>query len=242
MYFLGILESRKERYQVSIRTPSILAESNLGNKGMHGWCLVFSAFRYNLGSQGQGQNPENTVGVVDRGQRELTGNPLIPPAQAPQFPPPGFIDNPAVSILRGPQGELGPPQGPVPADGPNSLIPPPGPFPGGLPKDFNQQGSPPFPGNYYPQPGSYYPRQGPPIGNSGPQGPAPGDVFVPGGFNAQAAGGIPGTYDPLDPSEYGTQFFNRALQTRLKYHFYHCQVARVLSAHSAHDLCLQTAI
>ena len=232
MYFLGTLESRKERYQVSIRTPSILAESNLGNKGMHGWCLVFSAFRYNLGSQGQGQNPEDTVGVVDRGQRELTGNPLVPPAQAPQFPPPGFIDNPAVSIPRGPQGELGPPQGPDPADGPNSLIPPPGRFPG----DFNQQGSPPFPGNYYPQPGSYYPRQGL------PSGPSPGDVFVPGGFNAQAAGGIPGTYDPLDPSEYGTQFFNRALQTRLKYHIYLSQVAGVLSAHSAHDHCLQTAI
>ena len=61
---------------------------------MHGWCLVFSAFRYNPGSQGQDQNPEGTVGVVDRGQRELTGNPLVPPAQAPQFPPPGFIDNP----------------------------------------------------------------------------------------------------------------------------------------------------
>ena len=179
---------------------------------MHGWSLIFSAFRFNQGMQGQGQNPGEGLGFMERQQRGLPGEPLMP-----QMPPPGFIDNPAISIPGGPQEEFALPQYPFPADGSSSFVPPSGSFPGELPGGFNQQGGQAFPESYYPLSGNYYPQQGTPVGTLGPQGPASGDTLVPGGFNVQASRGIPGipgTYAPQDPSEYGTQFFDRALQTR----------------------------
>ena len=195
---------------------------------MHGWSLVLSASRYNRENQNQnqGQGTEGRIGVEGRGQRGVPGDPFLsrpqvpqlPPQLSPQLPPPGFINNPAVAIPGGPQEEYGPPQGPVPADGPGNFVPPPGPLPD-FPGDLDSQA--PFPGSYYPQQGpfggNFYPQQspqGPLPTNFNPQGP----ISVPGDFNTQGATGtipgIPGSYAPQNPSEYGTQFFNRALQNR----------------------------
>ena len=168
--------------------------------------------------------------MAGRGQRGVPGDPFLAPPQAPQMPPPGFIDYPAVSIARGPQEEFGFPQGPVPVDGPGGFGPPQGSFPD-LPGDLNPQA--PFPGSYYPQQGPFsgnvYPQgpQGPPLanyypqqvpqgslpGNFNPQGSLPGDGPILGGSTGSIPG-VPGTYAPQNPGEYGTQFFNRALQTR----------------------------
>lgn len=147
-------------------------------------------------------------------------------------PPQGEFGPPQSPLPDGPV-TFSPPQGPGistfgPSQGPDIAgLAPPQVSPQGIPFPGNPRDQSPmaFPG---PFPGSYYPRQGPPPEElqpgvfNGPQGPLPGLVTppgsVPGGFNAQATNGVipgvPGTYIPQDPDEFGTQFFNRALQAR----------------------------
>ncbi len=194
--------------------------------GMHGWSLNLSASRINTQTRQGPAGGQEPPRIDVRGQRGFPEGfprdaPFLPPQPPRALPNPGIIRNPGVNLPRDPQGEflppidLGSPFQPGPPIQPGALGPPEGPLAQGPP-------SPTLPGGYYPQqpmPGNFYPQQGPqPGGPQGPMGPPLRGGPMPGGFNAQGTRGtipgVPGSYVPQDPDEYGTQFFNRALQGR----------------------------